>query len=60
MSKLAVDFAKKLPDGIKYEVPENETLSSLHVFRNQQIDKFNKLLKVMKNSLHELKRAIDG
>ena len=40
--------------------PKMPSLNSLHVFRNQEIDRFNQLITKMKSSLVELKKAING
>lgn len=39
---------------------QTETASSLHIFRAQEIDRFNKLVDVMKKTLLDLKDAING
>lgn len=55
---MASDIEKRMPMKIGYT--RSEKLSSLHVFRNQEIDNYNKLISVMKLSLRNLKRAIEG
>jgi hypothetical protein len=39
---------------------EKGLLASLHTFLLQEIERFNKLLKITKVSLEELKKAING
>lgn len=56
---MANDYLTKVPDGLSFSI-NPETASSLHIFRAQEIDRFNKLVKILKKSLVDLKDAIDG
>lgn len=56
---MANDYLSKVPDALSYTI-NSETASSLHIFRAQEIDRFNKLLRILKKSLVDLKDAIDG
>lgn len=47
-----------MPDLI--EVKKIENPNSLDIFRWQEVDRFNKLIKVMKKSLGDLQKAIKG
>ncbi|KAL4466850.1 hypothetical protein ABPG74_010447 [Tetrahymena malaccensis] len=56
-------FEERLPPPLKKEVftsKKPETIDSLQVCMNQECERFNKLLSVMKQSLSNLKKAIKG
>lgn len=59
MTKITDDYSAKVPEPLKYTI-DTANANSLHIFRGQEIDRFNKLLKVMKKSLEDLKLAIGG
>jgi hypothetical protein len=59
VTKIAADYAMKLPLQMSYTL-DTATAGSLHIFRGQEIDRFNKLLDVMKKSLKQLEEAIAG
>ena len=56
--KLAIQLEGQVTSPIVYKQSENPT--SLEIFRNQEIDRFNILIKALKVSLHEIQRAIKG
>lgn len=51
-SKIAADIEAKLPTEIVNKRDDNP--NSLIIFRSQEIERFNKLLKVMRKSLGDL------
>jgi dynein heavy chain len=53
------DFEKRLPEQMKLAF-DADTASSLHIFRIQEVDRFNILIKGMRKHMAELKLAIDG
>jgi dynein heavy chain len=64
--ELAKEFESKLPDVLDRSLAHESTFkdiestNTLGVFLGQELDRFNKLLKVMKSSLAELQQAIQG
>jgi len=52
------EFEKLLPQPIKFNY--SEEASCLHIFRAQELDRFNILLKGMKKHMSDLKDAING
>lgn len=66
VSEMAVDFANQCPPPLEVEGAHPETFTNtdgantLGVFLSQEVDRFNKLLKVMKGSLVNLQKAIKG
>lgn len=64
--ELAQDFEKKMPDLLDREKAHESTFAdiestnTLGVFLGQELDRFNKLQKVMVHSLAELQKAIQG
>jgi hypothetical protein len=57
--KIVDDYSLKVPPTMSYSIDTTKA-SSLHIFRGQEIDRFNKLLKTLKKSLEDLKQAIGG
>jgi hypothetical protein len=57
--KIVDDYSTKVPSPMSYTI-DTTTASSLHIFRGQEIDRFNKLLKTLKKSLEDLRQAIGG
>lgn len=53
------DFLHKAQKPMKYEL-DPTTAGSLHIFRGQELDRFNKLVVVIEKSLKVLQLAIDG
>ena len=60
------EIASKLASEIELQIREpfhfnkSEEPGCLEIFRNQEVDRFNKLIKVIKTSLRELQKAIKG
>jgi len=60
------EIASKLANEIEQQIREpfvftkSEEPGCLEIFRNQEVDRFNKLIKVIKTSLRELQKAIKG
>jgi hypothetical protein len=59
VSKMIQDFLQKTQKPMKYEL-DASTAGSLHIFRGQELDRFNKLVVVIEKSLKQLQLAIDG
>ncbi len=55
---MALEIQNQLTDFIAYQ--KTEDMRPLEVFRSQEVDRFNALLKVMKKSLKDLQDAING
>merc|ERR1711976_284412 len=53
------EMEAKLPKPMKCEF-DPETASCLHVFRIQEVDRFNSMIVSMKKHMADLKLAIDG
>ena len=47
-----------MPDLLPFKKIENP--NSLEVFKQQEVQRFNKLIKVMKKSLSDMQKAIKG
>lgn len=68
VSEMARDFEMQMPDFLEKKRAHPDTFAktdsgamiSLGVFIGQEIDRFNKMLKVIKKSLNELQKAIKG
>ena len=68
MTELASDYEKRLPENIDrangkkelFKVSEAGLLESLSTVLLQEIERFNRLLSVMRVSLEDLQRAIKG
>lgn len=68
MTELAADYEKRLPENIDkstgkkelFKVNEAGNLESLSTVLIQEIERFNRLLSVMRESLADLQRAIKG
>lgn len=58
VATLAANLEKIVPDVISYE--KSQDIKSLEIFRNQEIDRFNILIKKVKSSLVALQNAIKG
>lgn len=56
--RLARDIESQLPGLLVQKKEDNP--NSLWIFRSQEIDRFNKLVKVMKSTLALLQKAIQG
>lgn len=56
--KIAKDIEGRLPGLLVLRKEENMT--SLNVFRSQEVDRMNKLVKVLKSTLVILQKAIQG
>jgi hypothetical protein len=48
-----------MPKPIEYTI-DRASVPSLHIFRSQELDRFNKLIKIMRKSLSDIKDAING
>ena len=59
VKKILNDYISKVPNSMSNKI-QAESASSLHIFRSQEIDRFNKLLKTMKKTMLDLIDAIDG
>lgn len=59
VTKMVKEFLDKTQKPMKYEL-DASTASSLHIFRGQELDRFNKLVVVIEKSLKLLQLAIDG
>jgi len=57
-SRLAASIEKMIVNPLQYKVSENP--KSLEIYRNQEIDRYNILIRVMKRTLAELQKAIKG
>lgn len=57
VARLAEDIERRLEAEIEYNKEEG---GSMNVFRNQEIVRFNKLLRAMKRTLSDLQKAIKG
>lgn len=65
---MAKELLERMPKTLNKNIAHPETFAtndegqmlSLGVFVNQEIDRFNKLLSVMKHSLSQLDKAIEG
>jgi len=55
---MAIEIQNQLTDYITYK--KTEDMRPLDVFRSQEVDRFNILIKVMKKSLKDLQDAING
>jgi dynein heavy chain len=55
---MAKEIESRMPDAI--EVKKIENPNSLDIFRMQEVERFNVLIKVMKKSLSDLQKAIKG
>jgi dynein heavy chain len=55
---MAKEIESRMPDAI--EVKRIENPNSLDIFRMQEVERFNVLIKVMKKSLSDLQKAIKG
>jgi len=60
MSKLPKKLDKKKADDSTFQSIEGGQMQSLGVFVGQEIDRFNKLLSVMRSTLVDLDKAIEG
>jgi dynein heavy chain len=56
--RMARDIESRMPELLPVKKIENP--NSLDIFRMQEVDRFNKLIKVMKKSLSDLQKAIKG
>ena len=56
--RMAKEFESKMPDHLPNKKIENP--NSMDIFKMQEVDRFNKLIKVMKRSLSDLQKAIKG
>jgi len=57
VAKMAEEIEKRLEGDIEYDKEEG---GSMNVFRNQEIVRFNKLVRSMKRTLGDLQKAIKG
>jgi dynein heavy chain len=60
VSKIPKKLEKKKAHPETFAMSENGTMLSLGVFVGQEIDRFNTLLSVMKSTLIDLDKAIEG
>jgi dynein heavy chain len=66
VDEMAIEFENKLPKKLDITAAHVDTFTNedgsntLGVFLNQEVDRFNKLLKVMRGSLVELQKTIKG
>ena len=56
--RIAKEIEARMPDAIPNKKIEQP--NSLDVFKLQEVDRFNKLIKVMKRSLSDIQKAIKG
>jgi dynein heavy chain len=56
--RIAKEIESKLPDPLPVKKTDNP--NSLDIFKSQEVERFNKLLKVMKKTLVDLQKAIKG
>mgnify|MGYP001011385210 CR=1 FL=1 len=56
--RIAKDIETRLPELLPIKKVENP--NSLDIFKSQEVDRFNKLLKVMRKTLVDLQKAIKG
>lgn len=55
---MAKEIEARMPELI--EIKRIDNPNSLDIFRMQEVERFNKLIKVMKKSLSDLQKAIKG
>jgi len=60
VSKMAQEIESRLMDPLILKKQDPEKMESLDVFRAQEIDRFNKLHRVLKRTLVDLQKAIKG
>lgn len=56
--RIAKEIESKMPELLPVKKIENP--NSLDIFKAQEVERFNKLLKVMKKTLMDLQKAIKG
>ena len=60
VSLIAIDIEKLIKSKEVFKYVQNAKPDSLEIFRNQELDRFNELIKIMKSSLVEIQKAIKG
>lgn len=58
VAKQSIDIEKRMVNQFKFT--QSDRPDSLEVFRNQELDRLNQLIKVMKQSLSDIQKAIKG
>lgn len=58
VAKLSMNIEKRMVNQFKFA--QSEKPDSLEVFRNQELDRLNSLIKVLKSSLSDIQKAIKG
>lgn len=54
VANMAIELEKKVKNRNVFNYTQSENPDSLEIFRNQELDRFNVIIKVMKSSLVEL------